>query len=95
MHLLYKSQTQLSFRLIVRTLSAKIYLSNSPGVFGHRAILIWRGRDMAGGFSTRSDFLHIHTVYACRYYEERLRGGPNNLPLGGTDSIDKASTPQV
>ncbi len=28
--------------LIVRTLSAPIYLSNSPGVFAHRAILIWR-----------------------------------------------------
>ncbi len=37
-------------RLIVRTLSAPIYLSNSPGVFGHRAILIWGGgRDMSGG----------------------------------------------
>ncbi len=36
--------------LIVRTLSAPIYLSNSPGVFGHRAILIWGDRDIAGGF---------------------------------------------
>ncbi len=27
--------------LIVRTHSAPIYLSNSPGVFGHRAILMW------------------------------------------------------
>ncbi len=29
--------------LIVRTLSAPIYLSNSPGVFGHRAILTMGG----------------------------------------------------
>ncbi len=36
--------------LIVRTLSALIYLSNSPGVFGHRAILLWGDRGMAGGF---------------------------------------------
>ncbi len=38
MHLLYTPHTQLSFRLIVRTLSAPIYLSYSKGVFGHRAI---------------------------------------------------------
>ncbi len=36
--------------LVVRTLSVPIYLSNSPGVFGYRAILIWGDRDMAGGF---------------------------------------------
>ncbi len=36
--------------LIVRTPSAPIHLSNSPGVFGHRAILIWGDRDMIGGF---------------------------------------------
>ncbi len=36
-------------RLIVRTLSAPIHLSNPTGVFGHRAILIWGDRDMAGG----------------------------------------------
>ncbi len=37
-------------RLIVRTLSAPIHLSNPTGVVGHRAILIWGDRDMAGGF---------------------------------------------
>ncbi len=31
------------FCLIVRTLSALIYISNSPGVFGHRAILTMGG----------------------------------------------------
>ncbi len=35
MHLLYTPQAQLSLSChIVRTLSAPIYLSNSPGVFG-------------------------------------------------------------
>ncbi len=44
MHLMYTPQTQLSLScLIVCTLSTPIYLSNSPGVFGHRAILIWGG----------------------------------------------------
>ncbi len=36
--------------LIVRTLSAPIYLSNSPGVFGHRAILTMGDRTVTGGF---------------------------------------------
>ncbi len=38
--------------LIVRTLSALIYLSYSPGVFGHRVILLWGGGIEAwlGGF---------------------------------------------
>ncbi len=36
-------------RLIVRTLSVPIYLSSSPVLFGHRAILMWGDRDMAGG----------------------------------------------
>ncbi len=43
MYLHNTPQTQLSFRLIVRTLSALIYPSNSPAVFGRRAILLWRG----------------------------------------------------
>ncbi len=34
--------------LIVRKLSAPMYLSNSPDVFGHRAMLIWGDRGMAG-----------------------------------------------
>ncbi len=51
MHPLYTPQTQLSLPcLIMRTLSAPIYLSNSPGVFGHPGILVWENRDMAGGF---------------------------------------------
>ncbi len=37
--------------LIVHTLSAPIYLSNSPGVFGHRAILIWGIETWLGFFS--------------------------------------------
>ncbi len=37
-------------RLIERTLSAPIYVSNSTGVFGHRAILMWGDRGMTGGF---------------------------------------------
>ncbi len=47
----HTTHTQLSFRLIVRTLSAPIYLSNSPGAFGHRAILTMGGGDrtVAGG----------------------------------------------
>ncbi len=52
--------------LIVRTLSAPIYLSNSPGVFGHRAILIWGDRDMAGGFLLEqlelNDTLYFHIL---------------------------------
>ncbi len=36
--------------LVMRTLSAPIYLTNSPAVFGQSAILIWGDRDMAGGF---------------------------------------------
>ncbi len=40
--------------LIVRTLSAPMHLSFSPGVFGHRAILMWGDRGMAGGFSLRT-----------------------------------------
>ncbi len=36
-------------RLFVR---GPIHLSSSTVVFGHRAILIWGDRDMAGGFST-------------------------------------------
>ncbi len=36
--------------LIVRTLSAPIYLSKSPGVIGHRAILTMGDRTVAGGF---------------------------------------------
>ncbi len=51
MHLLYTPQTQPSLsRLIVRTLSAPIYLSNSPGIFGHCAILIWGIETWLGGF---------------------------------------------
>ncbi len=34
----------------MRTLSALIQFPNSPGVFGHRAILMWGYRGMAGGF---------------------------------------------
>ncbi len=36
--------------LIVHTLSTPIYLPNSPSVFGHRAILMWGDRGMAGFF---------------------------------------------
>ncbi len=38
-------------RLTVRTLSAPIHFPNSTDVSGHRAILIWGDRGMAGGFS--------------------------------------------
>ncbi len=47
--------------LIVRTLSTPIYLSYSPGVFGHRTILIWGDRNKAGGFVKElNDTLHMH-----------------------------------
>ncbi len=36
---------------IVRTPSAPIHFSNSTGVFGHRAILIWGIEAWLGGFS--------------------------------------------
>ncbi len=67
MHLLYTLQTQLSLScLIVRTLSAPIFLSNSSDVFDHRAILIWGDRDMAGGFLLEqlelNDILYFHTL---------------------------------
>ncbi len=39
--------------LIVRTLSAPVYLSYSPGVFGHRAILTMGGSDRGWGFPHR------------------------------------------
>ncbi len=52
--------------LIVRTLSAPIHLSNSPGVFGHRAILMWGYRGMARVFSKNnllpSQFLAHHAA---------------------------------
>ncbi len=38
-------------QLIVRTFSPPIQLSNSTGVFDHRAVLIGGDRGMAGGFS--------------------------------------------
>ncbi len=41
--------------LIVRTLSAPIYLSNSPGVFCHRAILTMGGSDRGWGFPHRTN----------------------------------------
>ncbi len=57
MHLLYTPQTQLSFRLIVRTLSAPVYLSNSPGVFGHSDY--GEDRAVAGGFLIeQTDLFH-------------------------------------
>ncbi len=41
-------------RLIVRTLPAPIHFSNSPGAFGHRSILTWGDRGLAGwGISRR------------------------------------------
>ncbi len=40
--------------LIGRRSSVPIDLSNSTGIFDHRAILIWRDRVMAGGFSPRT-----------------------------------------
>ncbi len=51
MHLLYTSQTKTLSCLIVRTRYAPIYLSNSPGVFGNRAILIWGIEAWLGIFS--------------------------------------------
>ncbi len=54
-------------RIIVRMLSALIQLSNSTGVFGHRAILIWGYRGMAGGFSLRtSATFHLQRAFAIR-----------------------------
>ncbi len=41
--------------LIVRTLSALIYPSNSPAVFGHRAILLWGGSRHGWGFPHRTN----------------------------------------
>ncbi len=42
--------------LVVRTLSAPIYLPNPPGVFGHRAILTVRGGlDRGWGFPHRTN----------------------------------------
>ncbi len=51
--------------LIVRTLSAPIYLSNSPSVFGHRAILTMRGdRTVAGGFLIeQTDMLLLRALW--------------------------------
>ncbi len=43
--------------LIVCTLSAPIHLSNSPGVFGHCAILIWGDRDVCGGGGFSKSYL--------------------------------------
>ncbi len=43
------------FCLIVRTLSALIYVSNPPGVFGHRAILTMGGSDRSWGFPHRTN----------------------------------------
>ncbi len=53
--------------VIVRTLSAPIYLSNSPGVFGHRAILTMGDRTVAGVFLIEQADLfywraHAHTI---------------------------------
>ncbi len=40
-----------------------MHLSNSPGVFGHRAILIWGDRDMAGGFLEEQPVAFILLVF--------------------------------
>ncbi len=59
MHLLYTPHTTLTL-----VLSAPIYLSNSPGVFGHRAILMWGDRGMAGGFPIeQTDMFQIQTFF--------------------------------
>ncbi len=42
-------------RLIVCTLSAPIYLSNSPGIFGHPAILTMGGSDRGQGLPHRTN----------------------------------------
>ncbi len=43
--------TQLLFSpYLAHALSAPIHLSNLTVAFGHRAILMWGGRGMAGGF---------------------------------------------
>ncbi len=49
----HKHNNSLAF-LIVRTLSALIYPSNSPAVFGHRAILLWGGSRHGWVFSIRT-----------------------------------------
>ncbi len=61
MHLLYTPQTYNYLRcLIVRTLSAPIYLSNSTDVFGHRAILMWGIEAWLGIFHLElSDTLNV------------------------------------
>ncbi len=51
--------------LIVRTLSALIYLSYSPGVFCHRAILTIGGdRTVAGGVPHRTNRLVLCEIYS-------------------------------
>ncbi len=50
-------------RLIVRTLSAPIDLSNSPGVFGHRAILTLGGSDRGWGFPHRTNRFVLNCSY--------------------------------
>ncbi len=47
---LHTKQHNSLFRRVGRTSSAPIHLSNSTGVFGHRAILIKGDQSMAGGF---------------------------------------------
>ncbi len=56
--------------LIVRTLSAPIYLSNPPGVFGHRAILLWGGSRHGWGFSLRISV----TLYVSCQMSKRGKG---------------------
>ncbi len=49
-------------RPIVRTLSAPIYFSYSPGAFGHRAILTWGDRDMAGSFLYQNNQIRFSLI---------------------------------
>ncbi len=63
----------------MRTLSAPIYFSNPPGVFGHRAILTMGGggRTVAGGFLIeQTDLFQKHAdkvrLTVCHY--ERREG---------------------
>ncbi len=52
--------------LIVRTLSAPIYLSNSPRVFGHRATLTMGGSDRGWWFPTRM-IRYVLEVFVVRW----------------------------
>ncbi len=71
--------------LIVRTLSAPICLSNSPGVFGHRAILICGDRDMAGG--CLEALSHTRKSRKSHFFKRSVNARESDLVLNQTSKV--------